>query len=115
MILEEDDTAGYRKNPDGIELGDVDGEPSTSAETRKPAKPMKPPVVAAMAIPEEEDDEELYMAPVINHACLKIGTKYLLQDIVRILCCLNNLAPTLKAATCKQLDTGSLIYSNVFC
>ncbi|XP_053392446.1 dual oxidase maturation factor 1-like isoform X2 [Mercenaria mercenaria] len=68
-VADYEDQAARKK---GIEMQDRDGEPSTSADRPKPGEPMKPPVSAKAAMSasihvvpeEEEDDEELYMAPV---------------------------------------------------
>lgn len=46
------------------EIREINGEPSTSAAETRPKQPMEASVQAPQTIPEEEDDEELYMAPV---------------------------------------------------
>ncbi|KAL4239492.1 regulation of thyroid hormone proteinration [Mactra antiquata] len=64
-VIDDDDHTKVPKSSNGLEMGNVEVQPSTSDEGREPMKPMRPPPVAAKAVSEDEDedDEEIYCAP----------------------------------------------------
>lgn len=74
-VVDIDDSGRGKK---GIEMQEMDGEPSTSGASPVQVRPMKPPRVENGATPstptieEDEDDEDLYMAPVRNKLCLAL-------------------------------------------